>query len=144
MSAVTIASFRDRLPTPEEVDNAADAMTAIESCREKDRTLVIGDATLAAPLVDLISHLFSIIAKGDTVTLVPLARQLTTQEAADLLNVSRPHLIKLLERGELPFGMAGTHRRISLSDVLDYKAQRDIGRREALDRMRELAEELET
>ncbi len=93
--------FGVRIPTPEEIGNAAEAMTAIEINRETDRTLQIGEVKLSAALVDMVSDLFTIIARGDTVTYAPLSRQLTTQEAADLLNVSRPHLIKLIDRREL-------------------------------------------
>ncbi|MGH9759257.1 MAG: helix-turn-helix domain-containing protein, partial [Blastocatellia bacterium] len=74
-------------------------------------------ATAAKLLVKILSE----IAKGNTVTILPLKPELTTQEAAELLSMSRPHLIKLLDRGELPFHRVGTHRRIRLSDVLAYK-----------------------
>lgn len=143
MNALPSADFGERLPTPEEVSSAAEAMTAIELGRAPDRTLEIGGVKLSAPLVDLVSDLFSIIARGETVTLVPLSRQLTTQEAADLLNVSRPYLIKLIDRGEIPHEMVGTHRRLSLADVLKYKARRSEGRRAALKEMQDIAEDLE-
>ena len=144
MNVSAIADFGDRLPTPEEVGSAAEAMTAIETGRAPDRTLQIGDAKLAAPLVDLMADLFSIVARGETVTLVPLLRQLTTQEAADLLNVSRPHLIKLINRGDLECERVGTHRRLALKHVLEYKNRRSEGRRSALKEMQEIAEDLET
>lgn len=143
MNALANPDFGDRLPTPEEVDSAADAMTAIETGRLPDGALEIGGVKLSASLVDLIADLFSIIARGETVTLVPLSRQLTTQEAADLLNVSRPHLIKLIDQGKLGCEMVGTHRRIALSDILKYKTERSQGRRAALKEMQEIAEDLE-
>ncbi|MGH9822997.1 MAG: helix-turn-helix domain-containing protein [Blastocatellia bacterium] len=74
-------------------------------------------ATAAKLLVKILSE----IAKGNTVAILPLKPELTTQETAELLSLSRPHLIKLLDRGELPFHRVGTHRRIRLSDVLAYK-----------------------
>lgn len=144
MTVTALADLGERLPTPEEVDNAAGAMTAIEKNRDTDGTLAIGDIRLSASLADLMSDLFSIIARGETVTLVPLSRQLTTQESADLLNVSRPFLIKLIENGDLNCEMVGTHRRIALRDVLAYKAKRSEGRRKALSEMQEIAEDLET
>lgn len=134
--------FGDRLPTPEEIDSAAGAMTAIETNRNDDGALQIGDALLSSSLVDLVSDLFSIIARGDTVTFAPLSRQLTTQEAADLLNVSRPHLVKLINDKVLNCEMVGTHRRLALRDVIAYKSRRSIGRKSALSEMQELAESL--
>ncbi len=144
MAVTALADLGERLPTPEEVDNAAGAMTAIQTNRDADGTLTIGDIRLSASLADLMIDLFSIIARGETVTLVPLSRQLTTQEAADLLNVSRPFLIKLINQGELKCEMVGTHRRIALRDVLTYKTDRSEGRRIALSEMQDITEGLET
>ncbi len=72
---------------------------------------------------------------------LPIDQELTTQEAADLRNVSRPFLIGLLQPKEIPFVMTGTHRRIRLSDVIEYKQRRDATRHEALDRLTELGQE---
>ncbi|MEO0387442.1 MAG: excisionase family DNA-binding protein [Pseudomonadota bacterium] len=144
MTATSQKDFSDRLPTREEVESAADAMTAIETNRNIDGTLAIGNAILSESLVDIISDLFSIVARGETLTLVPLARKLTTQEAADILNVSRPFLIKLIERGDLSHEMVGTHRRLALGEVLDYKAQLATDRRAALAEMQDIAEALPT
>src|ERR1019366_7559519 len=66
---------------------------------------------------------------------IPEHQQLTTQRAADLLGVSRPHLIKLLEAGELPHHKAGSHRRIYLKDLAAYRKRRDVERKAALDRI---------
>ena len=72
---------------------------------------------------------------GRAIVLVPENQQLTTQRAADLLGVSRPHLIKLLEAGELPYHKAGSHRRIYLKDLATYQKRRDAERKAALDRI---------
>ena len=67
---------------------------------------------------------------------------MTTQEAADFLNVSRPHLIKLIDQKLLPCEMTGTHRRLALKDLLVYKAKRSEGRKAALQEMQDIAEDL--
>jgi excisionase family DNA binding protein len=76
-------------------------------------------------------------------TLVPHGRDLTTQEAAALLHVSRPHLVKLLDEGTIPHHKVGTHRRIRTEDVLDYRERRARTRREKLDELTRVSEELE-
>lgn len=82
------------------------------------------------------------LARGNGVSVLPLHRQLTTTEAAQLLNVSRPHVITLLERGELPFEKVGSHRRVRLADVLAYRQAQDQCRRDALDDMVRQGEDL--
>ncbi len=72
---------------------------------------------------------------GRAIVLIPENQQLTTQRAADLLGVSRPHLIKLVEAGELPYHKVGSHRRIYLKDLVAYQKRRDAERREALNRI---------
>jgi excisionase family DNA binding protein len=72
---------------------------------------------------------------GRAITVAPLAQRLTTQEAADLLGVSRPTLIKLLEDGKIPFEQPGRHRRIRLDDLLAYRDRRRKERSEILDEL---------
>jgi excisionase family DNA binding protein len=81
--------------------------------------------------------------RGDALTVVPRERDLTTQEAADLLRVSRPHLIKLLDAGEIPYHRVGSHRRLRLEDVLRYRERRDSERRERLSELTRLSEEVQ-
>ncbi|MEV0620244.1 helix-turn-helix domain-containing protein [Nonomuraea sp. NPDC050404] len=81
------------------------------------------------------------MAAGQAVTIAPHHQTLTTQEAADLLGVSRPTVVRLLERGEIPYEQPGRHRRILLRDVLTYQEQRRHQRRASLDRMVEISEE---
>ncbi len=83
----------------------------------------------------LLRYSVALMASGQRIQLLSQSQQLTTQEAADLLNVSRPYLIKLLELGEIPYTKVGTHRRINLEDVLKYKEKRDHQRRQTLDEL---------
>ncbi len=92
--------------------------------------------------VDLLNHFFSLIATGDPLAIVPMTRQLTTQEAANILHVSRPYLIRLLEKGEIPYTRTGKHRRISLDDVMAFRRKSDAKRMEAVNRITQLSQEL--
>lgn len=92
---------------------------------------------------DVLIRVVRELARGNAVTVVAVHTELTTQQAADFLNVSRPYLIGLLDRGALPYSRtAGNHRRLRLVDVLTYKRTRDIERRAALDEMSAEAERL--
>ncbi len=82
--------------------------------------------------------------QGRAVSIIPVNKEITTQEAADFLNVSRPYLVKLLEQGEISFIKVGTHRRIRFSDVLEYKQQRDETRRQGLAEITHIAEDAGT
>lgn len=76
-----------------------------------------------------------------TVTISPTDAEMTTQEAADILNVSRPHLIKLLDNNEIPYTKTGSHRRIKVKDVMDYKEKKDSQCRQSLNEMAEIMQE---
>jgi excisionase family DNA binding protein len=72
---------------------------------------------------------------GKAISIVPEHQQLTTQRAANILGVSRPFLVGILEQGQIPFHMVGSHRRIYLRDLLSYKRERDAARHDAINRM---------
>jgi excisionase family DNA binding protein len=90
----------------------------------------------------LLEQVVRVLARGDAVSIVPVQRELTTQQAADLLNISRQYLIRLLDRGEIPFHRVGSHRRLGFDDVMKYKRRRDLERRRGLDELTRLSQEL--
>lgn len=99
---------------------ADDEPIEIELIIDREPTKIVVPRTL----LDLLLDTLRTIGAGDAVSLVPTHPQLSTQQAADLLGVSRPHLVKLLEAGEIPFGKVGKHRRVLVRDLLDYRARR--------------------
>ena len=100
------------------------------------------DVVIPAAAYSLLVDLLSQMAQGNAVTLIPIHAELTTQEAADLLNVSRPFLIKLIEVGEIPCRKVGRHRRIRFEDLMNYKQQIDSARLLALDELAAQAQDL--
>lgn len=90
-------------------------------------------------LVDVLSEL----AEGNAVKVVPIHAELTTQEAADMLNVSRPHLVKLLESGALAFHKTGKHRRIRFADLMAFKTEQDRASAQAMEALAKQAQELQ-
>jgi excisionase family DNA binding protein len=100
------------------------------------------ELTLPRSVTSLLVGILTEMANGNAVTLIPVHAELTTQEAANLLNVSRPHLVRLLESGKIPHHMTGTHRRVRFTDLQAYKARFDKARREALEELAAQAQEL--
>lgn len=97
---------------------------------------------LPATIFHLLQAAVHHLAQGQAVKLVPTDQELTTQQAADLLNISRPYLVKLLEQGEISYTKTGTHRRIRFTDLMNYKAHRDTQRAEALTHLTQLSQDL--
>ena len=97
---------------------------------------------LPAPLVALLMGILRMMAKGVGVALTPLHSELTTGQAADLLHVSRPYLVKLLEAGDIPYYKVGRHRRVRREDVMNYKIAIDRRRESILDELVAESQEL--
>ena len=91
------------------------------------------DVTVPRAAYQLLLESLAQLSNGNAVTVVPVHAELTTQQAAALLNVSRPHLVHLLEDGALPFRKVGTHRRVLAEDVIAYRLRDDEKRRQAAD-----------
>ncbi len=98
--------------------------------------------TLPLSAFKLLITILTEMAEGNTVTLIPVLVELTTQEAADLLNVSRPYLIQLLESKKIPFRKVGSRRKILFQDLMLYKAKTDDARRKVLDELAAEAQKL--
>lgn len=131
------------LPTPAEVEQAKVAnrtlskyakgmriQLALRGCNGETDNLVLPGHVLQI-LLDALSE----TSNGNAISLIPHHQEVSTQEAANLLNVSRPFLVGLLENGEIPFRKVGVHRRVLLRDVLAYKERGDSRRTQALDKL---------
>jgi excisionase family DNA binding protein len=90
----------------------------------------------------MFAQILGLLGQGRGVQIMPREAELTTQQAADMLNVSRPYLIGLLESGKIPFRKVGRHRRIKFEALMAYKRQDDLERRGAADDLADLSEEL--
>jgi excisionase family DNA binding protein len=104
-----------------------------------------GDDALIVPreAAVLLAQILGLLANGQGVQIIPDSAELTTQQAADMLSVSRPYLIKLLESGEIPYRMVGRHRRITFQDLREYKRRDDQHHRGVLDDLAALSQELD-
>jgi excisionase family DNA binding protein len=96
---------------------------------------------LPEPVYEVLKRAIYAMASGQAISIVPTDHELTTQEAADLLGMSRPYLIRLLEQGKIQFTKTGSHRRIKSHDLMHYKSQRDVIRRQNLRGLTEFLEE---
>ena len=108
-----------------------------ESGRAEEEPLAI-----PAPALRLLLDILTEMAAGNAVTLIPIHAELTSQQAADLLNVSRPYLIDLLEKGAIPYRKVGKHRRVLFHDLMAYKRKDDAARLKALEELAALDQEL--
>jgi excisionase family DNA binding protein len=145
--------FTPSIPTEQETQLATESsrqLATILGKRSKSvlpiRVLPDGGSgeTVEIPLsaFRLLADILTQMAKGNAVSLIPIHAELTTQEAADLLNVSRPHLVELLEQRKIPFRKVGSHRRVFFQDLMAYKKDIDRKRLKVLDELAALDQEL--
>lgn len=112
------------------------------------KALLIGPATDEEPVevpasaFEALKFVVEAMSKGQTIVLMPRGRVLTTQEAAELLHVSRPHLVKLCDRGDIPYERVGSHRRLKIEDVLEYRENRAQLRGSKLDELTQISQQL--
>ena len=139
---------RDRLVSarPEELERIKSLVELLDSLDTSGRCYLADAAGRRVELPPSIANALKLVARamaeGHSVAVVHYDHELTTQQAADLLNVSRPYLIRLLENGQIPYHMVGTHRRIRMRDLLNYKTRRDRLRRETLKELQRASESL--
>ncbi len=145
-----ISETKQTLPSAEEI------AIAQECSREISAYLEIGSESqkidissrdgqkheLAIPTraLSLLIDVLAQLGQGNAVKIIPIHAELTTQEAADILNVSRPYLVKLLDQGGIPHHKVGRHRRIRYQDLMDYKSAVDTQRISALDELSSLSQ----
>lgn len=135
------------LPTKGEAAVARTACDRLDRSKVRDRDVVVAmgereRVPLPKAAVRVLRQVLAEMARGNGVTVVPVSAELTTQQAADLLGVSRPFLVKALDEAQLPFRWVGTHRRIRLEDLVRYRDAKDAAREGALDELARQAQEL--
>ncbi|ESR22782.1 hypothetical protein N177_3919 [Lutibaculum baratangense AMV1] len=134
------------IPDEAETELAVELSRALSLRKNGPLRVRLDDGTeLALPrsASRLLEHLLAEMSRGNAVTLIPVHAELTTQEAADFLNVSRPYLIKLLESGDVPYHKIGTHRRVRFADLEAYRRQIESRRNRAMDDLADQAQDLE-
>ena len=137
-------------PTEQDVKVAQESSRRLSRFTQQDRlTLqvpVIGRETetieLPRSVVGLLMRILTEMSEGNAVTLMPIHAELTTQQAASILGVSRPFLIKQMKEKRIPYRRIGTHRRVRFQDLMEYKHRIDSDRTKVLEQLAAQAQEL--
>lgn len=146
----------DRLDSREDVELAKAAQRCLVSALDHSHAVniaIIADGAeniadspqlkLPPKVLRLFADLLGAFAQGKSVAIMPKELDVTTQEAAMFLNVSRPYLVRLLDEGKIPFHKVGTHRRIRFEDIVEYKEARRQSSKKALQELADQAQELD-
>lgn len=150
MGSRAIETSEPVMPAAEDVAQAQEAVRALArfAADAPKARLSIEDSShrmhvvLPRAAVQLLQSILREMSQGNAVTLIPVHAELTTQQAADLLNVSRPYLVSLLESGVIPYRKVGTRRRVLYEHLMAYKRTEDAKREEALNELTRQAQEL--
>jgi excisionase family DNA binding protein len=133
-------------PPNEQADVVALSQLLGKLAHSHKRCELVGPQGKRVPIPEsvfyVLERIAEVLAEGNAVTVVPVGKEVTTQQAADLLNVSRQYLVRLLDADQLPYTRIGKHRRLRVEDVLSFKQKRDRERQSALDDLTNLSEEL--
>jgi excisionase family DNA binding protein len=140
--SVTVMPNEDELSDLSQIDAFFASMSA-----DEPSIRLLGphreELRIPASMIRGLREMAHALAGDHAVAVVPLEKMLTTQQAADLLNVSRQYLVRLLDDGRIPSSKTGTHRRVRFDDLIAYKQRRDAERRRELDLLAEMSQEIE-
>ena len=137
------------MPNPTEVEQAKESSRTLSKYTDAERVQLSlkgsngesDDLVLPGHVLQILLDVLAEMSKGNAISLVPHHQEISTQEAANLLNVSRPFLVGLLEKGEIPFRRVGAHRRVLLTDLMAYKEQTQQKRNDALSQLTALSQD---
>ena len=151
---MSVVKRQQKLPIPSEAEikiathssrilaSAFNAHSTVQTIRVESENGEQQSLSIPSVAYELLIEILSQMSQGNAITLVPVHAELSTQQAANLLNVSRPYLIKLLESNQIPYHKVGKHRRILAQNLYHYKAELDTKRSQSLDELTALSQEL--
>jgi len=144
MAEIIDAHGTSSVPNEHDSELAAAASRELARASKAAVNVQLGDGTvleLPKAVTPLLVNILTEMAQGNAVTLIPLHAELTTQEAANLLNISRPYLNKLLDQGLIDHHKVGTHRRIKFTDLETFREKREQERNAAMEELARQAQE---
>jgi len=151
MKTNTLTLIEEYTPTVEDTKKAEIVIKYISNFSEKKKIKNlelalnfqgnIKNLQLPLSIMPFLMDILNEVAHGNSVTIVPFNKEFTTQEAADILNVSRPFIIKILESGQIPFHKVGAHRRIKAKDLMSFKKKMNKKSKDALEKLAKISQE---